>query len=493
MLKNKWMVLAVISAGIFLVGLDMTVLFTALPTIAHELHASNSEKLWIINTYPLVMAGLLLGLGTLGDRIGHRPVFLMGMAIFGAASMLTGYAPSVAVLICGRVLMAVGAAMMMPASLALLRHTFTTDRERGMAIGIWGSMYAGATSVGPLIGGALLHAFPWGAVFLINVPIILVSLVLTPLAVGKSAGNPDQPWHVWNSVVVMVGLVGVTYGINESAKLDADYVHALVAAVTGIAFLTWFYRRQVRSDHPMVDFSLFKNPSFVGGILTIIASMVAFIGVQLVMTQQLQLVEGYSPFKAGAYIIPISLASFLAGPMAGSLLHKIGLARVLWLSLLTAALGLVGLALFDGDSFAPRLISMVVFGFGAGSGMVASSVAIMLNTPGRKAGMAASMEAVAYEFGGVLGVAVMGSLATLSYSFNLALPEGVMGIHLAKDGLDQALMLAESLNSAAARELIQNAKDAFSHAYITVLVTCALMLAVIGIGFAFNLKAAHDN
>lgn len=488
MLKKKWMVLAVISAGIFLVGLDMTVLFTALPTIAHELHASNSEKLWIINIYPLVMAGLLLGLGSLGDRIGHRPVFLMGMALFGAASALSGWASSVTILILGRALMATGAAMMMPASLALVRHTFTTDHERGMAIGIWGSLYAGATSVGPLIGGALLGSFPWGVVFLINVPIIVLALALTPFVVSRSTGNPRQPWHAWHSVMVMVGLVGLTYGINEAGKLDAHYGQAGIAATIGVAFLVFFYRKQVRSGNPMVDFSLFKNASFSGGIITIIVAMVAVIGVQLVMTQQLQLVEGHSPFKAGAYLLPISLASFLAGPLAGAMLHRVGVARMMWLSLFMAAAGLVGLALAGGDAFMLRLFSMVVFGFGAGAGMVSASVAVMFNTPGQQAGMAASMEAVAYEFGGVLGVAVIGSIATLSYSFNVVVPDGVAGLDLAKDGLDQALLLADTLNSSSARAFIAHAKDAFEHAYVTVLLSCAVLLALVAAGLSMRFR-----
>lgn len=488
MLKNKWFVLAVISAAIFLVGLDMTVLFTALPTITHELHASSSDKLWIINAFPLVMAGSLLGMGTLGDRIGHRPVFLMGLAVFGVASMVAAFSPSVGMLICGRIMLAIGAAMMLPASLALVRHTFTTDQERGMAIGVWGSMYAGAASVGPLIGGALLNSFPWGSIFLINVPIILLAMLFTPFAVRKTTGNPDQPWHLWSSLVVMTGLVAVTFAVMEATEVNANYLNALIAAIVGLAVLTWFYRQQVRAETPMVDFSLFKNASFSGGILTILVSMIAFIGVQLVMTQQLQLVQGFSPFKAGAYIIPISLASFIAGPIAGSFLHKIGVAKVLWISLLTAALGLVGLAMFGGKSFSLQLLSLVVFGFGAGSGMASSSVAIMLNTPGRKAGMAASMEGVAYEFGGVLGVALMGSIATLSYSMNMELPDGVSGAALAKDSLDQALLLAESLNGDVASQLISSAKAAFSHAYFTVLVACALTLAVMGVGFAINLK-----
>jgi DHA2 family multidrug resistance protein-like MFS transporter len=208
--QNKWAVLAVISASLFLVGFDMTVLYTALPTLTHELKASNEGKLWIINAYPLVMAGLLLGTGTLGDKIGHRPVFMGGLAVFGVASLLAAFAPWVATLIAARGLLAIGAAAMMPSSLALVRQTFQTDRERAVAIGVWGSIYSGAAALGPLVGGALLAKFWWGSVFLINVPVVVLALVLTPLLVRKVEGAASRPWHLSSSVLIMVGLVGST-------------------------------------------------------------------------------------------------------------------------------------------------------------------------------------------------------------------------------------------------------------------------------------------
>ena len=193
-MSKQWLTMSVISTALFLVGIDMTVLYTALPTLTLALHASNAEKLWIINAYPLAMAGLLLGLGTLGDRIGHRRVFMAGLFLFGIASLGAAFSPTVNVLIAARALLAVGAAMMMPASLSLIRQTFTTDQQRAVAIGVWGSVFAGAAAAGPLISGLLLSKFWWGSIFLINVPVVIIALLLAPLLIRNVPGNPKRVW-----------------------------------------------------------------------------------------------------------------------------------------------------------------------------------------------------------------------------------------------------------------------------------------------------------
>ncbi|VVN29266.1 Methyl viologen resistance protein SmvA [Pseudomonas fluorescens] len=482
MLNGKLLVLVVVSVAVFLVGLDMTVLYTALPIITHELQASNSDKMWIVNAYPLVMAGLVLGVGTVADRVGHRPVLLAGLVVFGLASIVAAFAPSVSVLIVGRVLLAVGAAMILPASLALLRHLFETDQERAIAIGVWGAMFSGAAAIGPIVGGVLLNNFWWGSVFLMNVPVVLVALVCSVIMIKHTPGNPDRSWDLVSSAQVMVGLVGITYGLEELTKPEINALHAMTAATIGIISLTSFVRRQKRSNDPIVDFTLFRSSQFMGGVLSIIVSMIAFIGVQLVMTQQLQLVEGFSPLKAGLCIVPISLAAFCAGPLVGSVLHRIGAIRVLWSSLVLGAIGLVGVAVFAGDFFALQLVSLGVFGFGAASGMTSASSIIMLSTPDEKAGMAASIEAVFYEFSSVLGVVVMGGIATFSYTSNLIVPHDIANASIAKDSLDQALILAQSLSADTASQLIADAKAAFNQAYFNVLVaSAALMLVLAGV------------
>src|SRR5690606_8520698 len=194
--QNRWLVLAIVSSALFLIVIDMTVLYTALPTLTLELAATASEKLWSGNAYPLVVAGLLPGLGTLGDRLGHKQMFLAGLSVFGLASLAAAFSPTPAMLISARVLLAVGAAMMMPATLSLIRLTFTDEKERAFAIGIWAAVASGGAALGPVVGGVLLEWFWWGSVFLINVPVVILALIFGALMLERRPGNPDSPWDL---------------------------------------------------------------------------------------------------------------------------------------------------------------------------------------------------------------------------------------------------------------------------------------------------------
>lgn len=476
--------MTVISTALFLVGIDMTVLYTALPILTHALQASNSEKLWVINAYPLAMAGLLLGLGTLGDRIGHRRIFMVGLFLFGLASLGAAFSPTVDILIATRALLAIGAAMMLPASLSLIRQTFATDQERAVAIGVWGAVFSGAAAVGPLIGGILLSKFWWGSIFLINVPVVVVALLLAPLLIPNVPGNPKRVWDPLSSLIVMVALVGLTYALMEVAKPAPNGLDAAIALLIGIVFMTWFVVRQNRSASPTVDFALFRSSGFLGGILAILAGMVALIGVQLMLLQRLQLVFGFSPLQAALFIIPMSVASFVSGPLLSAVLLRLGVERGISITLLIGAAGLAGLAYFEHASLALQLVSLIVFGFGGGASASASSTAVMINTTDDKAGMAASIEGVSFEFGGVIGIAVMGSIATYIYSSSIVLPHDFLNADRARDSIDQAFLLAEHLNAEAAQQLVAHAKAAFDLAYLGVMLAGAAIMGLLGVVFA---------
>lgn len=480
MIDRKWVVLILISAAVFLVGIDMTVLYTALPALARDLNASNSQKLWIINAYPLVMSGMLPGLGTLGDRVGHRSTFLWGLALFGAVSLLAAFATSTGWLVLDRALLAVGAALMMPATLSLLRQTFESDRDRAIAIGVWGSVASSAAVLGPIIGGVLLGHFWWGSVFLVNVPIVLVVLVLTPFFIPRRGGDPDRAWDPASSVLIMVALSGLTYALKELAKPHPDVMPLLAAVMIGTGFTALFLRRQGRSSQPTIDFALFRSPRFSAGVATAIASTIALIGVELALTQRLQLVQEFSPLQAGMFIAPISVASFLAGPLVGASLHHVGAERELWISLLVAALGLSGLAAFREHHAALQVFSMILFGLGAGGGMSIASTLIMISAPEEKAGMAASIDSVSYEIGGTLGVAIMGGIMTFVYTSKMTLPAGLMDAGQAKDSMDQALILAGRLDAGQARPLLEAARHSFNAAVTSSILAGAAILAVLG-------------
>ena len=282
--KRRWLILLVVSSALFLIVIDMTVLYTALPSLARDLGTGASEKLWIINAYALVVAGLLPGLGTLGDRVGHKRMFIAGLCVFGVASLVAAYSPSPTILIGARALLAVGAAMMMPATLSIIRLTFNDEKERALAIGIWGAVASGGAAVGPLVGGVLLEYFWWGSVFLINVPVVLVALVAAGVFIPRSKGNREVGWDPVGSLQILVGLVGLAYAIEEVAMAVA------AAAVIGALALAIFLRRQRRSAAPMFDLTLFENREFALGVVVALVSSFSVVGLELVLSQRLQLV-----------------------------------------------------------------------------------------------------------------------------------------------------------------------------------------------------------
>lgn len=480
---NRWLVLAIVSSALFLIVVDMTVLYTALPRLTHDLAASASQKLWIVNAYPLVVAGLLPGLGTLGDRLGHRRLFLSGLVVFGLASLFAAYSPTPEALIGARALLAVGAAMMMPATLSIIRLTFTDDDERSFAIGIWAAVASGGAALGPVIGGVMLEYFWWGSVFLINVPIVAVALVLGFLMVPARRGDASRRWDIVASVQIMVGLIGLAFAIKEVGRREATWETALAGAVIGTIALVLFVRRQRRSRAPLIDFSLFRMPRFSAGVATAMVTAAALVGIELILSQRLQLVLGYSPLQAGLLILPIPAAAFVAGPLAGLALPRIGADRSLWLSLALAGLGLaLYIAAFDGPA-STWLASLAVMGFGIGAAMTAASSTIMMSAPENRAGMSASVEEVSYELGGAIGIAMIGSLMSLVYTASLSLPRGLSGDRTVLDSLDEALIAAERLPAAEAAMLAELARAAFDKAYLAV----AVMVVILLLGTAFGI------
>ena len=468
--QNRWLVLGIVSSALFLIVIDMTVLYTALPTLTHDLAATATEKLWIVNAYPLVVAGLLPGLGTLGDRLGHKQMFMAGLVVFGAASLGAAFAPSPAILIAARVVLAAGAAMMMPATLSLIRITFTDEKERAFAIGIWAAVASGGAALGPVVGGLLLEYFWWGSVFLINVPVVLLAFVASAVLLATRPGDSSRPWDLLGSIQVMVGLIGIVYAVKELAKRDPSWMAVAVSLVLGAAAMAVFVRRQLRSTAPLIDFSLFSNPRFSSGVATALVASGALVGVELVFSQRLQLVLGHSPLEAGLLTLPIPLAAFVAGPLTGLALPHVALTRILSGSLLLTGLALATFLATHNGLTALWLTPLAVMGFGIGAAMTAASSAIMLSAPEERAGMAASVEEVSYELGGALGIALLGSLMSLLYTRAMVLPAGIAIAPQARDSLDEALILAAELEARQSLQVAALARAAFDQAFIGVVI-----------------------
>lgn len=468
---RRWFLLATVSFGLLMITLDNSILYTALPTLTLELHATASQGLWIINAYPLVMAGLLLGSGTLGDRYGYRRMFLIGLVLFGVASLLAAFSPTAVLLIVARGLLAVGAAFMMPATLALIRIGFDDVRERNLAIAVWGSIAVVGSALGPIVGGALLEHFWWGSVFLVNVPVVLLALIATMLVAPKGMQDSSKRWDAISSLYALVTLTGAVLAIKEAMHAPPAWPVVAVSVVAAIFGGILFTRRQRALADPLLDFAVFKNPAFTAGVLAAAFAMFAIGGVQLVTTQRFQLVEEFTPLQAGLLVAVIAIAALPTALIGGATLHLIGLRTLIAGGFMVATLGLMIAALGSQDSLGLLITGFAVNGLGLGAAMSVASTAIVGNVPARKAGMASSVEEVSYEFGSLIAVAVLGSVLSMLYTSRVALPAG------SPEGVADSMTAAREL-AGGNPTIIDAASTAFDSSYSTILSVIVIALAV---------------
>ncbi|HEY4534368.1 MAG TPA: MFS transporter [Enteractinococcus sp.] len=415
--RQRWTFLAIISAALFLVGADNSILYTALPELRDQLGTTPLEGLWIINAYPLVLSGLILGTGTLGDRIGHRLMFLIGVAVFGLGSLMAAFSPSAWLLIAARGLLGVGAATMMPSSLALVRITFTNIRERNLAIAVWMSVAVVGAATGPVLGGLLLEFFWWGSVFLINVPIAFFTVVATIAIAPPNIANPHKKWDLVSSIWAMLAMVGMVTAIKELANPNRAAWLLIAATVVGLIGLLLFIFRQRVLEQPLLDAQIFRNRIFTGGVLTASIMMFIIAGIELMTTQRFQTAGGFTPLEAGALVATVAVPSIPAALLGGAFLHRIGFIPLIsgGFTLMTLGIGLAWWT-FRFDSLVPFIASLLLVGIGSGLASSVASTAILGAAPLDKAGMASSVESVSYEFGTLVSVAVFGSLLPFFYS-----------------------------------------------------------------------------
>jgi DHA2 family multidrug resistance protein-like MFS transporter len=476
---RRWLVLAITASGLFLICVDLTVLYVALPALTRDLAASNSARLWILNAYPIVVAGLLPGLGTLGDRHGHRRLFLIGLATFGVASLAAAYATTSTLLIIARAFLGVGAAMMMPATLAIIRTTFTDKRERAFAIGLWSGMAAAGMALGPLIAGLLLEHYWWGSVFLINVPVVAVALLLTLWLVPRRAAPGGAPWDLIGSLQILVGLTSLVYAIKELARQGFSPTRLAIALLLGLVFIVAYLRRQRRRAHPLIDLSLFRLPDFSGAFAAACLGTTGAVGLELVLSQYLQLVAQHSALQAAIVFLPMAIAGFIAGPLAGRVMHHMRPSAFAGGAFVLAAACVTCLALVPPAALHYPLIRMLLLigiGLGIGASVTFASSTIMNAAPPERGGMAASIEEVGFELGNSLGVAIFGSVMTVAYAMSLVLPETGGDLPATvRDSLDEALLAADSLAPEAATALRDAGRAAFTSALRAVLVGIGLL------------------
>lgn len=471
---KRWIVLAVVGTGLFLITLDNSILYTALPTLTKALGADYNESLWIMNAYPLVMAGLLLATGTLGDRIGHKKLFIAGLIIFGIASALAAFASSPLMLIGARALLAVGAASMMPATLALIRLTFTKSREFNMAIAIWGSLAVLGSALGPIIGGLLLEWFWWGSVFLVNVPFVLLALFGATIVAPASHQDTSKPWDLLSSFQFMVGLASLVLFVKEITKITPSVPVIVVSGVLALIGLWVFTRRQKKLEQPLLDLSIFRRPVVLAGVFGASIAMFAMAGIQLITTQRFQLVADFSPIEAGLLLVTIGAGSLITSILGGAILHKAGLRLLISGGLGLTTVGIVMTTIFFPDVFS-MLFGLFVTGMGLGFVMAVASTAIIGNVPHHEAGMASSVEEISYEVGSLTAVAFLGSLAVSLYSSRVHLPSGAPAV--AEQSLSDASTVAAQLPHGG--EAVMNAAaSAYDAGYVIIMIALAIIVGV---------------
>jgi DHA2 family multidrug resistance protein-like MFS transporter len=478
---RRWIVLVVLCVSLLLVALDSTVLHVAVPAVTADLRPSAVELLWVVDVYPLVCASLLILFGTLGDRVGRRRILLLGYAMFGAASALAALATSAQVLILARALLGVGGAMIMPATLSILRQVFPDRRERALAIGIWSAVAAVGAAVGPLLGGFLLEHFWWGAVFLVNIPLMLVSLPVGRLLLPESKGERDGPWDVAGALMGAAGLFGVVFGVKRLGGGEgAASALTLVPLVAGGLLLVWFVRRQRRLPSPLVDLRMFARPAFSTAVGCIVLAMLALVGLELIAAQYLQLVLGLSPLATGLRLLPLTVAAMAAGLAGARMLRRIGPRRMVCSGFCLTALAVLALTPMGGhDNGGLLLFGFLLLGFGLETTLFGAYESMLSEAPVRQAGGAAAIGETSYQLGAGMGIALLGSVMNMAYAPGLASVPGVPARASAAAGrsLGEAYEVAGRIGGPAGAALRRAAKDSYVHGlHVTLLVSAGLLL-----------------
>ena len=490
--SRRWAAVAVLTASLLVITMDMTILNIALPEMAAELHPTSDQQLWIIDVYSLVLAGLLVSFAAIADRWGRKRMLLTGYAIFGGASLLVLLANSAESVIAIRALLGVGGAMIMPITLSLIRVIFTDPKERATALSIWAAVSGLGAAVGPLVGGLLLEHFSWHAAFLINVPLMIAGVIAGILILPESRVPHPGRWDALAAALSLAGMTLVVWAVKTFGK-EASFLvpEALVAFAAGAALLAWFIVRCVRSDSPLLELRLFRNREFSAGIVAALGSMFAMAAALLLIAQWIQLVDGATPVEAGVRLFPIAIAGAIASLAAPPLARVFGARTVLAGGVALAGVGMLVIALQPGTlSTLTVLIALTLVGAGTGSLAIGSAM-IMHGSPEEKAGNAGALEETSYELGAVLGVAILGSISALMYRAELVASGALAGLDAtlsaqAEASLGAAVAIADEAGIPA---LAHEAGVAFTHSLQATGITGGIiMLAVAAAVFVMTPK-----
>ncbi|MFI9174700.1 MFS transporter [Streptomyces lincolnensis] len=452
--RREWTALAVLMLPLLLVSMDVSVLYFAVPAISADLEPTGTQLLWIFDIYGFVLAGLLMTMGALGDRIGRRRLLLIGAAAFGAASLAAAYADSAEMLIVARAVLGIGGATLMPSTMALVRTMFTDPAQRTKAIALWSGVMTAGIALGSVLSGLLVEFFWWGSVFLVNLPAMALLLLLGPLLLPE-AKNPDPGRFDWPSIPLsMAAVLPVVYGLKEIPS-EGWNVRYVVSITVGLLFAALFVHRQRTTAAPMISPDLFRRPGFTPALTLYLITMFAIMGSAYFTTQYIQSVLDKSALEAALWALLPSVPIGLAAPLSTQLVHRgVSRVRVVTAGFLIGACGYGLLALAGADSMALVLTACGVLASGITLVTVQIADLAMSAAPVERAGAASSLMETGAEFGGALGMALLGSIGTAVYRHEIpaSAPDA------ARETLGGALAVADRFPG-----LATTAREAFTH------------------------------
>jgi MFS transporter, DHA2 family, multidrug resistance protein len=480
--RREWVGLAVLALAALLYVMDLTVLHLAVPAMSADLQPTSAQLLWIIDIYGFFVAGSLITMGTLGDRIGRRKLLMIGAVAFGVGSVLAAFAPTAETLIAARALLGIAGATLAPSTLSLIFHMFQDPRQRSVAIGFWIAAFSAGSAIGPVLGGVMLELFWWGSVFLLALPVMAALLILGPRVLPEYRDPAAGRLDVASAAMSVAAVLAVIFGLKEIAQ-DGPGLLAVLAIAAGVGIAVAFVARQRRLTDPMIDVGLFRLTRFNAALATNFLAIFVAVGYFLYVAQYLQLVVGLSPLEAGLWSLPSALGFIIGSQFAPRVLHNVRPALVIGGGLALAAVGLgvltqVGVT----GGLVPLIAGSVIISLGMAPVFGLTTELIVGSAPPEQAGAASGISETGAELGGALGIAIMGSIGVAIYRGELAdrLPAGLpdAAAAAARDTLGSAVAVAGQLSGQLGSAVLGAAREAF----VAGMQVSSAVAAIVGVG-----------